>query len=354
MSKQKKTNAILTLIEEAKMPGTMHNNAYLIQRLVNKEKLEDYQKFIIQFPNGQLATMLLKYFESLSVDDVDMLVDSLYSLNTPEQLCIDYYADRNNAWGKMFDIHARGSGKGEVIIAWLIKDSCIQGGTESFDVLIGDRKYEIKDWSNQKNSSILTGVKSKVSNFEFWKEIVDTLRRLNKLNKSETLSKFEDYFDNSICTLIDCILERQNMILSGEFNTTDIKNFKEFYQKINSIDIKIQGFTNIILRGPNNMPIELSIETIQLQDILKGSFIIKPSKNDQTLIYILTELRRLKYIRNPYDFHKDMQYAVNKIIEGITYIVYREKQINITNEFVPHAISISSLKFLEKSIADKH
>lgn len=356
MGNPKKTNAILTLVEEAATPGTMHNNAYLIQRLSDKGKLKDYRNFILQFPNGQLATMLLKYFESLTKDEVDILVDALYSLEEPTQLSKVYYADRTDVWGRMFDMQVRGSGKGEVIIAWLIKDACIQGGTESFDVLIGDKKYEVKDWSNQKNSSILTGVKSKVSNFEFWREIVDTIRRLDKLSGYSTSPKFnfKNYFDDEVCDLVDIILERQGMILSGEFNTTDIKNFKKFYQKINSINSEISGFTNVIFRGPNQIPIELSINQIQLNDILNESIVVQRSSEDNTFIYILTELRRLKYVRNPDELYDDMQSAVNKIVEGITYIVYRENQINITNDFVPHAVSISSLRFLEKSIANKH
>ena len=356
MSKPKKINTILTLVEEAAIPGTMHNNMHLLRRLVDKGKLEDYQRFITQFPNGQLAAMLLKYFESLSEDESDILVDALYSLEGPHQLTKEYYADRNNVWGRMFDMQVRGSGKGEVIIAWLIKNSSIQGGTESFDVLIEDKKYEVKDWSNQKNSSILTGVKSKVSNFEFWREIVDTIRRLDKLTGYSTSPKFnfKDYFDDDICNLVDIILERQGMILSGEFNTTDIKNFKKFYQSINSINTEILGFTNVIFRGPNQIPIELSIDPIHLTDILNESLAIQRSSTDNTFIYILTELRRLKYARNPDELYVDMQYAVNKIVEGITYIVYRENQINITNDFVPHAVSISSLRFLEKSIATKH
>lgn len=356
MSKSNKNNAILTLMEEARLPGSMHNNAYLIQRLVDKGKLKDYQRFIIQFPNGQLATMLLKYFESLVEDESNILVDALYSLKEPTQLSKVYYDDRTDVWGRMFDMQVRGSGKGEVIIAWLINDACIQGGTESFDVLIGDKKYEVKDWSNQKNSSILTGVKSKVSNFEFWREIVDTIRRLDKLTGYSTSPNFnfKDYFDDDICNLVDIILERQGMILSGEFNTTDIKNFKKFYQSINSINTEIIGFTNVIFRGPNQIPIELSIDPIHLKDILNESLAIQRSSTDNTFIYILTELRRLKYVRNPNELYDDMQSAVNKIVEGITYIVYRENQINITNDFVPHAVSISSLRFLEKSIANRH
>ena len=45
-----------------------------------------------------------------------------------------------------------------------------------------------------------------------------------------------------------------------------------------------------------------------------------------------------------------MQKAVDQIHAGLTYIVFRKDAINVTTDFVPTAISISSLKFVERSI----
>ena len=48
---------------------------------------------------------------------------------------------------KLFNIDAKGIGKGEVYMCWLYANSSIQGGGESFDIQISDRKYEVKDYS---------------------------------------------------------------------------------------------------------------------------------------------------------------------------------------------------------------
>ena len=43
----------------------------------------------------------------------------------------------------------------------------------------------------------------------------------------------------------------------------DKSYLEKFYREANSLNSEIQGYTNVILRGPNATPIELSIEPIQ-------------------------------------------------------------------------------------------
>jgi len=343
--------AIDSLKEETNNPGSLHANFDLIKQIEKNGMIDLYKRFTSMFPNGQLAAAFVNYIKTLNQKESIELANSLYSLKGPSDLTTKYYSNRSDLWGRMFDLAVRGAGKGEVLIAWLIKDASIQGGVESFDVLIGKDKYEVKDWSKQGNAAILTGVKSKVSNFEFWKEVVDTLRRLDKLTGYSTKPKFDMnlYFDTETVDLINKILSRQNTILSGEFSLGDIENFKRFYTKANSVDNQIKGYTNVILRGPNIEPLEISINPIQLGQF-KDQITITKTAEDQSATYILTELKRLKYVRNPKDLENDMQTAVNQIVKGITYIVFRKDTINITNDFVPSAVSISSLKFVERSI----
>ena len=54
--------------------------------------------------------------------------------------------------------------------------------------------------------------------------------------------------------------------------------------------------------------------------------------------YVLSELKRLKYVRNPKDLQADMQKAVEQIHAGLVYIVFRKNTINITTDFVPAAV----------------
>lgn len=343
-----------SLQEEISNPGSLHGNMFLINHLIKINKLEDYKRFASVYPNGQSTTVLLNFIASLSEKESIELASALYSLNTPSQLSVSMYANKGSLFGRLFDcIPSRGLGRGEPLIAWLIKDSSIQGGTESFDVLIGKDKYEVKDYSGQGNAAILAGVKSKVTNFEFWRELVDTLRRLDKLTGySAGSTKFDInlYFDASLVNTINSLLGRQNTILSGECNLNDLKLFREFYEGASKIENNLHGYTNVILRGPNAKPMELSIDLLDPSKVTGDTITFHIAKSDQTATYILSELKRLKYVRSPKDLDVDMQKAVDQIHAGLTYIVFRKDAINITTDFIPTAISISSLKFVERSI----
>ena len=343
-----------SLKEEINSPGSLHGNMALINHLIKIGKLEDYKKFASLYPNGQATAILLNFIASLNEKESIELANALYSLKSPSELKVDMYTNKGSLFGRLFDcIPSRGLGRGEPLIAWLIRDSSIQGGTESFDVLIGKDKYEVKDYSGQGNAAILAGVKSKVTNFEFWRELVDTLRRLDKLTGfSAGSTKFDInlYFDTSLVNTINSLLGRQNTILSGECNLNDLKLFREFYEGASKIENNLNGYTNVILRGPNAKPIELSIDLLDPAKATGDTITFHVAKTDQTATYILSELKRLKYVRSPKDLDIDMQKAVDQIHAGLTYIVFRKDAINITTDFIPMAISISSLKFVERSI----
>jgi len=343
---------------ESTKPGTVHNNSRLINLLdEDPKKMDLYKSFSKNIPKGQIAESFIDYVNSLNEKETLELVKALGSLKSPDDLTVSQlYGNRKNAIGRLFDLSARGTGKGELAIAWLIQGAEIQGGVESYDVNIKGKKYEVKDWSKPDlaKSPILTGVKSKVSNFEFWREIVDTIRRLDKLTGYTTGGKFafSSYFSSNFVNVVEKLLQQQSVILSGEVGKERLGLLKEFYAEASNVKDEVAGYTNVILRGPNARPLELSILPLSETDASGSTVTFTKAEQDQTLTYIITELRRLKYVRNPNDLEKDMQDAVNQITEGITYIVFRRDKINIVppGGFRPDSISISSLKFIEKDL----
>jgi len=342
---------------ESTKPGTVHSNSRLINLLdEDPKKMDLYKSFSKNIPKGQIAESFINYVNSLNEKETLELVKALGSLKSPDDLTVSQlYGNRKNAIGRLFDLSARGTGKGELAIAWLIQGAEIQGGVESYDVNIKGKKYEVKDWSEQAQSSpILTGVKSKVNNFEFWREIIDTIRRLDKLTGYTTGGKFafSSYFSGNFVNVVEKLLQQQSVILSGEVGKERLELLKEFYVEASNVKDEVAGYTNVILRGPNARPLELSILPLSETDASGSTVTFTKAEQDQTLTYIITELRRLKYVRNPNDLEKDMQDAVNQITEGITYIVFRRDKINIVppGGFRPDAISISSLKFIEKDL----
>jgi hypothetical protein len=339
---------------EVDNPGSLHGNTALINAITKAGKIADYKEFAKNYPNGIPTTFILNYFASLNPKESVELSGYLYSKSTPKDLNSGMYSNRNSVLGRLFDQKPTGLGKGEALIAWLIRGAQIQGGTESYDVKIGKDTFEVKDYSNG-NSAIRAGVKSKVSNFEFWREISDTLSRIDKLTGySAGKPKFDisKYFSAEMTAASNYLMGRRGTIMSGECNLTDFKNINKFYEEANKVENTLQGYTNVILRGPNSKPIELSIDLLDPSQVTGDTITFHVAKSDQTGTYILSELKRLKYVRNPKDLQVDMQKAVDQIHAGLTYIVFRKNTINITTDFVPAAVSTSSLYFVERSIKE--
>jgi hypothetical protein len=340
---------------EVDNPGSLHGNTELINALSKtKTGIADYKEFAKNYPNGIPTTFILNYFASLNPKESEELAGLLYSKTAPKDLNSGMYSNRNSVLGRLFDQKPTGLGKGEALIAWLIRGAQIQGGTESYDVKIGKDAFEVKDYSNG-NSAIRAGVKSKVSNFEFWREISDTLSRIDKLTGySAGTPKFDisKYFSVTMTDAANYLMGRKGTIMSGECNLTDFKNLRSFYEEASKVENNLVGYTNVILRGPNSKPIELSIDLLDPLSITGDTISFHIAKSDQTATYILSELKRLKYVRNPKDLEVDMQTAVNLIHAGLVYIVFRKNGINITTDFVPAQVSTSSLYFVERSIKD--
>jgi len=341
---------------ESTNPGTLHKNPYLNNELEKSKKMDLYKTFAKNIPKGIITDHFIKYINRLNQSQTQELVSYLGSVSNIRNLDPKVlYGNRSSVIGMLFDLSARGTGKGELAVAWLVNGAEIQGGNESYDVAFKGNKYEVKDWSTQGNTAILTGVKSKVTNFEFWIEIVDTLRRLDKLTgRSAGSSKFNlmMYFSPEFVSVVNRLLDEQAMILSGEVSKERLELLNNFYEQASKLKSDVQGYSNLILRGPNSKPLEMSIMPISPDDVASGQFTVTVAEKDESLTYILSELRRLKYVRDPKAFQQDMQAAVDQVTKGITYIVFRKGKINFVEPggFKPDVISISSLKFIEKDL----
>jgi hypothetical protein len=93
----------------------------------------------------------------------------------------------------------------------------------------------------------------------------------------------------------------------------------------------------------------MSIEPIS--DANGDSFVIRPVRNEsQNLTYVNTELRRLKYVRNPLDLDIDMDSAVQAIIADVTFIVFRPTRINVTQDLRYVSTDSGKVRIIEKTV----
>ncbi len=132
------------------------NNVYLEPALQTAGKLYLYHDFVASIPNGKIKDNFFDYLSKLTLEETNELVDNLASLNHIKDLdCTVLYGNPDSVIGRLFKIYARGTGTGELAVAWIINGAKISGNSKSYDVTFQNSKYEIKDWSSQSpNASI--------------------------------------------------------------------------------------------------------------------------------------------------------------------------------------------------------
>ena len=317
--------------------------------LINKEK--DLAKFLSLLPVA-LELPTLKVLNNLSYEESQQFATLLYSETEVSEQLLNTINFKSGVLGRLFEIRPIGLGKGEVLLAAMFRDSFIQGGSVSYDLNVNGAKYEIKDYSNPKKpgASIRLGTKGTVTRFRYWDEITATFQRLSQLRGIDS-PKFDldKLLPESLLVAIRYLEDRRHVILAGNLGMKDKYYLDMFYQEANKLQSEIKGYTNVILRGPNAIPNEMSIEPIQ--DAKGETFVIRPVRNEnQNLTYVNTELRRLKYVRNPLDLDIDMDSAVQAIIADVTFIVFRPTRINVTQDLRYVSTDSGKVRIIEKTV----
>jgi len=328
-------------------------NQFLLKAISDVNKVEDFIKFLSLLPlEAEMVT--LQFLNNLSIEQSKRFANLLYSENEITEQLLNSFNFKSDIYGELFQLHKPGFGKGEILLTTIVRGSYIQGGTVSYDLNVNGKKYEVKDYSNpdKPNASIRLGTKGTVTRFRFWDEITTTFQRLAQLRGIDT-PKFDldKILPKSLLIPIRYLESRREVILAGNLGIKDKQYLDQFYQEANKLESKIKGYTNIILRGPNALPVEMSIEPID--DASGDSFTVRPIRGEdgsQNLTYVNTELRRLKYVRNPLDLNKDMQEAVTTIVNDVTFIIFRRDRINVTQDVRYAATDAGKIRIIEKDI----
>ena len=332
-------------------------NQLLINAISEADKADQFKNFLNLLPTEADAATL-QFLNGMQQQQCIDFANMLYSQDGISEESLNQINFRSGLAYDLFRIEPKGLGKGEIFLAALVNGAQINGGGSSFDMTANGQPYEIKDYTGGKGNakSIRLGTKGSVTRFKFWDEIVTTLKRLDQLRGTMENPKFDfhKYFNDALLSSIAYLDERRAFILAGNLNMKDKGYLMQFYREANAMNSDIQGFTNIILRGPNATPVELSIEPITKTP--DGSLVIKPiDDGSQDITYINTELRRLKYVRNPDALDTDLQEAVDSIVAGdLQFIVFRKDRIRVTRDFRYVVIDAGKIRIIEKAIgADK-
>lgn len=326
-------------------------NQFLSTAIQEAGKENEFIKFLSLLPvAAELPT--LKFLNNLSYEDAQQFANILYSENEVSERLLNTINFKSGLTGRLFELRPIGLGKGEILLTTLIRDSFIQGGNVSYDLNVNGAKYEVKDYSNPEkpNASIRLGTKGTVTRYRYWDEITMTFQRLSQLRGIDS-PKFDldKLLPEPLLVAIRYLEDRRHVILAGNLGMKDKKYLDMFYQEANKLQSEIKGYTNVILRGPNATPIEMSIEPIE--DTSGKAFVIRPVRNEsQNLTYVNTELRRLKYVRNPLELDQDMDAAVQAIVADVTFIVFRPNRINVTQDLRYVVTDSGKVRIIEKTV----
>ena len=326
-------------------------NQFLSTAIQEAGKEDEFIKFLSLLPvAAELPT--LKFLNNLSYEDAQQFANILYSENEVSERLLNTINFKSGLTGRLFELRPIGLGKGEILLTTLIRDSFIQGGNVSYDLNVNGAKYEVKDYSNPEkpNASIRLGTKGTVTRYRYWDEITMTFQRLSQLRGIDS-PKFDldKLLPEPLLVAIRYLEDRRHVILAGNLGMKDKKYLDMFYQEANKLQSEIKGYTNVILRGPNATPIEMSIEPIE--DTSGKAFVIRPVRNEsQNLTYVNTELRRLKYVRNPLELDQDMDAAVQAIVADVTFIVFRPNRINVTQDLRYVVTDSGKVRIIEKTV----
>jgi len=339
------------LISESLELNSVENQ--LVKRaIIDAGKEKEFQEFLKLLP-AEADMLTLKFLETLSYEEATEFAQFLYTDTEISEPLLNQVNFKTGIGGQLFNLEPKGMGKGEIFLAALIRAAQAQGGGKSYDMVSNSQTYEVKNYSNpkKKSASIRLGTKGTVTRFRFWNEITMTFQRLAQLRGIDT-PKFDldKLLPESLLDAIRYLENRKEFILAGNLNLTDKRYLDQFYAEAHHINSEIQGYTNVILRGPNAIPIEMSIEPIT--DASGEAFIIKPIKDEtQSLTYINTELRRLKYVRNPLELDRDMQDAVNEVVgDQLIFIIFRADRVNVTRDFRYAVIDAGRIRIIEKDV----
>jgi hypothetical protein len=345
---------IMKSISEAKSQTNIEdiNNPYFIEKMeTDAGFLNDLTDFMFYLPEGLVTKGFLDLVNKLNEFESEEMINVLNSKDNIDQVKDINYGNKRSILNKLFLLEPKGIGKGEILLSWVIRGARINGGSESYDMMLNGEKYELKDV--KPNTAFRLGKEGNVTQMNFYKEIKDTIRRMENLIKQSTKFDLESYMTKQEWSTWKAITgDDISKVMSGEIGYTRLNKFKKFYEEVNKgNDLEVEGFTNLILRGPNARPVELSIEPlVKTSDNLKpGDFVsAKIASGDSSRTYIMSELRRLKYVRKPESIDTDIQAEVDKILSNKSFILFGSKNGIVTKDVKFDRISQGSIKLIQK------
>ena len=135
---------------------------------LSEEKIPLLVKFLDEIPYDELKREAINFLGSLSETDAKKYATAFKSLPNVPALEGKRYLDFKPLWDLNVE---KAMGKGELYIAFMVKGAVTQGSSESFDVAVGSKHYEVKSLDAGKVGnigSIRPGAEGKASRHPYF------------------------------------------------------------------------------------------------------------------------------------------------------------------------------------------
>lgn len=156
--------------------------------------------FIIDIPLGQLATAVTKLLVSLKGSEAKKYAKVFKSESSVDELTKNPAINKYTDWKPLWELNIGGAmGRGELYIAFMVKDAVTQGSGESFDIAVGESKYEVKALDSYDNEGkrnvgmIRPGAEGKISAHPYFtKPLLDLVGCITDLKNPKIKDALED------------------------------------------------------------------------------------------------------------------------------------------------------------------
>lgn len=283
-----------------------------------------------------VTNKVLNIFDQTTFHEINKYIYSCESIYDILELKNEIFTE-GTFLNKIFNIEeTKGSGKGEMLIAFLFKGKCL-GPSSKFDILLDNGcRIEVK----ATNLSFRFGTKASIGNYNFYTNIISARNIIRELIK-QLGQKFkqivsQEFYDLSTCIIQEGDFTKENAISSA----------------IDSAEVSEKRFNLICLWF-----FLAYVETHKFNyayTIKQDVFTKQYEVFDNDYHKLINVLKSLEYVNNPLKLNEDINLELHKCFEGIDYLViFKEKDNDISicttaDEIMMSCISQNGIKVIEK------
>ena len=347
------------------------------------ETLKDFLSTLNRIIKGEKKEVKIGTNKYLQKKDYsswkDDMVDFIYEFESPGDLNEIYKEEilkKNTFMNYLFNLEPKGVGRGEFMLAYTIPYARVSGGSEDYDIVVPDPGvYEVKDYSSTGSvDSIRLGTHGKLSQFEFFQEIKNSVKVAKKIMENmgpealrKVVGKYNFQYWKNMTTQENFTKNSKaipSSVNSGELTPARLKIIIDWHF-LNHLLIEEgiedrQEYTTAILRGNNMKPQMVKIDPLTDKDLKDGKSVKISGLEDQEKMF--NELKSLKYIRDPHQLVEDLENSPKKYFDTIHdkfeaqegdiefyFLVFRKDEIKIlgSEDFNLATITQSAIKISE-------